>query len=269
LTLTQTAATAQRLDMSGFTPRRLAGLSNTEIARLRIHVGNRSEEAGDLFGIRGTPGERLTIVPAAKNLDELGAGMDYGELRVEGHAGRRAARALAGGSVVIAGNAGDEAGTGMTGGRLLIQGDTGERLGGPQIGDTRGMGGGLIRVGGNAGDRAGERLRRGLILIGGDAGDYCGTGLIAGTLAVLGQAGRMVGSGMRRGTLLLSGAPISLPSTFNDNGAHHLSFVPLLLAQLGELTELPTAFAARANEVHRFVGDLSEGGLGEVILPIG
>ena len=103
LTLVQTATTAQRLNMSAFTPQRLEGLSNTEIAHLRVHVGNRSEEAGALFGISGSAGERLIIAPAAGNLDNLGAGMQRGELRVEGDAGRGAARGLAGGTVTIAG----------------------------------------------------------------------------------------------------------------------------------------------------------------------
>jgi len=268
LTLTQTAVTAQRLDMSAFTPQGLEGRSAIEIARIRIHVGNRSEEAGELFNIRGTSGERLSIVPAAGNLDNLGAGMQRGELRIEGDAGRGAARRLAGGSVSIAGTSGDEAGAGMSNGRLIIGGDAGERLGGPQIGETRGMSGGLIQVLGNAGARAGERLRRGLILIGGNAGDCCAANMIAGTLAVLGQAGKMTGTGMRRGTLLLARPPISLPSTFNDNGTHHLGFLPLLLAKLAELTDLPTPFATQSTLVHRFVGDLSEGGLGEILLPI-
>jgi len=268
LTLTQTTATAQRLDMSAFTPQRLEGLSTAEIARIPIHVGNRSEKAGDLFNIRGTSGERLTLAPAAGNLDNLGAGMQRGELRVEGDAGRGAARHLAGGTVSIAGNSGDEAGTGMSNGRLIIGGDAGERLGGPQIGETRGMSGGLIHVLGNTGARAGERLRRGLILIGGDAGDYCAANIIAGTLAVLGQAGKMTGTGMRRGTLLLTRAPVSLPSTFNDNGTHRLDFLALLLGQLAELADLPAPFAIRSRPVHRFVGDLSEGGLGEILLPI-
>jgi formylmethanofuran dehydrogenase subunit C len=156
----------------------------------------------------------------------------------------------------------------MSNGRLIIGGNAGERLGGPQIGETRGMSGGLIHVLGNAGARAGERLRRGLILIGGDAGDYCAANIIAGTLAVLGQAGKMTGTGMRRGTLLLTRAPISLPSTFNDNGTHRLDFLALLLGQLAELADLPAPFAIRSSPVHRFVGDLSEGGLGEILLPI-
>lgn len=269
LTLTQTGATAQRLDMSAFTPQRLEGLSNTEIARLRVHVGNRGEAAGELFDIRGTAGERLIIAPSTDNLDNLGAGMQRGELRVEGDAGRGAARGLAGGAVSIAGNSGDETGAGMNDGRLLIGGDVGERLGGPQIGETHGMRGGLIHVLGNAGDRAGERLRRGLILIDGDAGDYCAANIIAGTVTVLGQAGKMAASGMRRGTLLLSRPPASLPSTFNDNGTPQLDFLPLLVAELAGLTALDIPFRSGSGRVHRFVGDLSEGGLGEVLLPLG
>jgi len=268
LTLTQIATTPQRLNMSAFTPQRLEGLSGSEIARLQIYVGNRREYTGELFAISGAAGERLIIVPAADNLDNLGAGMQRGELRVEGNAGRRAARGLAGGTVEIAGNSGDEAGTGMSDGLLWIGGNAGERLGGPPLGETQGMRGGVIHVLGNAGDRPGERLRRGLILIQGSAGDYCAANIIAGTLAVLGQAGEMAGTGMRRGTLLLTRPPGSFPATFNDNGRHHLGFLPLLLRQLAQLTDLPGPLSVRSARVQRFVGDLGEGGLGEILIPL-
>ena len=265
LTLTQRAPTPQRLDLSGLTPERLAGLGTAEIARLPIHVGNRPVPLGELFVLDGRPGMTLTIVPAADNLDGLGSAMRDGELRVEGNAGDRAATGLAGGRVVIAGNAGDAAGSGMQGGRLSIAGDTGMRLGGPSVGATQGMSGGVILVQGNAGARAGERLRRGTMVIAGDCGDDAGANMIAGTLAIIGSAGSMVGSGMRRGTIVLTRPPASLPVTFADNGVQDLTFMTLLLREIATLTDSgPWALGRPAR---RLLGDIADGGMGEILLP--
>lgn len=267
LTLTQRSPTAQRLEMSAFTPQRLAGMNPGEIARIQVHVGNRPETAGELFEIGGSPGDRLVVVPAASNLDNLGAGMNEGEIRVEGDAGFCAGRGMSGGVLTVEGNAGNEAGSAMNGGRLHILGNAGERLGGPLPGATRGMSGGLIQVSGNAGDRVGERLRRGTILIQGSCGDYCAVNLIAGTLAVLGTVGAMTGSGMRRGSLLLSQAPDGLPATFEDNGVHRLTFLGLLIRDLTRLADLGAWNGAQTPPARRFLGDLGEGGLGEILWP--
>jgi formylmethanofuran dehydrogenase subunit C len=265
LTLTQRAPTPQRLDLSGLIPERLAGLAPAEIARLPIHVGNRPQPMGELFAIDGSPGMTLTIVPAADNLDGLGSGMRDGELRVEGDAGRQAAAGLAGGSVLIEGSAGDEAGSGMSGGRLTIGGNAGMRLGGPTTGATRGMSGGAILVRGSAGARAGERLRRGTIVVAGDCGDDAGANMIAGTLAIMGTAGRMTGSGMRRGTILLSRPPASLPVTFADNGLQDLAFLALLLREIATMTDIGPWASPRP--AHRLLGDIADGGMGEILLP--
>jgi formylmethanofuran dehydrogenase subunit C len=265
LTLTQRAPTDQRLDLSGLTPERLAGLDSAQIARLEIHVGNRPVPVGELFRIDGRVGPTLSIVPAADNLDGLGTGMRQGELHVDGNAGRRAAAGLAGGSVFIAGAAGDEAGSGMSGGRLTIGGDAGVRLGGPTAGSTQGMSGGVILVHGSAGARAGERLRRGTIVVAGDGGNDAGVNMIAGTLAILGTAGRMTGSGMRRGTILLCRAPDSVPVTFVDNGVHHLSVMALLLGEVATMADIGPW--AEPRPAHRLLGDIAEGGMGEILLP--
>lgn len=264
LVLTQLAATRQRLDMAPFTPERLAGMSPGDIARIPLAVGNRRVEAGELFRLEGGPGETLTIVPAAANLDRLGTGMTRGRLLVEGHAGALAASGLAGGHVRIAGDAGGRAGAGMVAGNLEITGHCGDCLGGPLMGTNRGMAGGIIRVGGTAGHRAGERLRRGLVIIDGDAGDYLGANMIAGTMAVAGRAGAWCGSGMRRGTLLLARHPASMPATFNANGPRPPGFLALYRPLLGGIW--PSLMANHGAVFQRLVGDLAEGGLGEVLI---
>jgi formylmethanofuran dehydrogenase subunit C len=267
LRLTQRAPTAQRLDMSKFTPTQLSGMPLAEIARLPIHVGNRPEPAGELFEITGSPGERMDLVPCACNLDNVGAAMAEGEVHVQGDVGYWAGRGMSGGVLTVEGNAGDEAGSAISGGRLQILGNAGERIGGPPPGATRGMSGGLIHVCGNAGDRAGERMRRGTILIEGDCGAYCGLNIITGTIAVLGGIGEMAASGMRRGTLLLGQAPEALPSTFVDNGIQRLSFLSLLIAELNRFAALDRWSEIACPPVHRLLGDLAESGMGEILWP--
>ena len=267
LILTQRQATAQRLDMRAFLPEHLAQLSLAEIAELPLQVGNQTTPAGELFELSGTPCEDLRLVPAADNLDFIGAGMRQGELTVVGNAGDAIGQGMRGGLLRVEGNTGDEAGTGLSGGELRITGNTGERLGGPSLGATQGMSGGQIQVQGSAGDRVGERMRRGLILIQGDVGSWCGVNMIAGTIVVQGRIGAMAGSGMRRGTLLLSGPPADLPSTFNDNGIHELSFLHLLFAHLNTLNDLAPWAAADNRSVHRYLGDLADAGMGEILWP--
>ncbi|MDZ7754215.1 MAG: formylmethanofuran dehydrogenase subunit C [Gammaproteobacteria bacterium] len=223
-------------------------------------------EAGELFRLEGNPGETLTIVPAAANLDKLGAGMTRGRLLVEGDAGALAASGLAGGHVRVQGDAGGRAGAGMVAGNLEITGSCGDCLGGPLIGTTHGMAGGMIRVGGSAGHRAGERLRRGLVVIDGDAGDYLGANMIAGTIAVAGRAGTWCGSGMRRGTLILARQPASMPATFNANGPRPPGFLALFRPLLG--SAWAPLMANDADPFSRFLGDLAEEGMGEVLIAV-
>jgi formylmethanofuran dehydrogenase subunit C len=127
------------------------------------------------------------------------------------------------------------------------------------------MAGGVIRVSGHVGDRAGERMRRGIVSIGGDAGDFLGAGIIAGTIAVAGRAGEMCALGMRRGTVLLARQPASLPATFNPSGLQSPGFLPLLRPLLE--SGLLGALTGAREPVQRFVGDLGEDGLGEVLVP--
>jgi formylmethanofuran dehydrogenase subunit C len=265
LTLTQMTATPQRLDMGGLTPGALAGMGAADVARLLLQVGNRAEPVGELFRVEGSPGPDLTVIPAAANLDNLGAGMTGGRMVVDGDAGALAGSGLAGGSLELRGSAGSRVGAGMTGGSIVVAGDCGDRVGGPLLGHTQGMAGGVIRVSGHVGDRAGERMRRGIVSIGGDAGDFLGAGIIAGTIAVAGRAGEMCALGMRRGTVLLARQPASLPATFNPSGLQSPGFLPLLRPLLE--SGLLGALTGAREPVQRFVGDLGEDGLGEVLVP--
>jgi formylmethanofuran dehydrogenase subunit C len=255
---------AQRLDMSVFTPDRLAGRTAEEIGHIALWQGNRQVPAGDLFRVTGTQSTDIRIQTDSDRLDGIGANMTRGRIRVEGRAGAYLGRAMRGGTIHVSGDAGIFAGTGMSGGSLRIDGNCSDFLGAPTPGERHGMRGGLIEVRGDAGDRVGDRMRRGSILIAGNAGDYSASRMIAGSIAILGRAGAHTGLAMRRGTLLLSLAA-DLPPTFNDNGIHDLGFLALLLGALRHLDPPFSQLHLRGTRVHRWLGDLGYGGRGEVL----
>ncbi|MCG8050108.1 MAG: formylmethanofuran dehydrogenase subunit C [Candidatus Thiodiazotropha endolucinida] len=254
-----------RLDMSPFTPELVADKSADEIARTPIWLGNRQVDTGELFEIRDNASESLLIQSESDKLDMIGAAMTHGSILVEGNAGAYLGRSMTGGEIRIVGNTGLAAGCAMRAGNLFIEGDAGDFLGGALTGDRQGMRGGRISVQGDCGDRVGDLMRRGTILIGGNAGDFCASRMVAGTIIVLGQCGRHTASGMRRGSLITADKPASLPATFNCNGIHSLSFLTLLRQQITSQTGF-SGLSEMANEVERWVGDLSCDGKGEILI---
>jgi formylmethanofuran dehydrogenase subunit C len=268
LTLRQTQATKQRLDLSGLLPETLAGVDEIEIRQRPLFVGKQRLALGELFEIEtgSGPEDELVLIPANDRLDYVGAGMRNGRLRVRGTAGHHAGSGMLGGELLIEGDCGDFAGSGLRNGHLQILGDAGDRVGAPPAGERQGQRGGLIRIRGRVGERAGECQRRGLLLIEGDAGALLGHRMIAGSIYVGGQAGELAGHGMRRGSLLLRQRPPGLPSTLAYNGRQRLGFLPLLLGQLRQLSDqVPTAISAES-EVERYLGDLACDGRGEILI---
>ncbi|MES9829620.1 MAG: formylmethanofuran dehydrogenase subunit C [Candidatus Thiodiazotropha sp.] len=265
LTLKLKHSLSQRLDMSPFTPAHLAGKQVGEVARIPLWLGNRRVDAGELFAIEGEVTDQIVIQSESDRLDGIGAGMSGGKIMIEGKAGAYLGCGMRNGTIQVSGNAGVAAGCAMQGGHLEIAGNAGDFLGGAITGERQGMRGGVIIIKGDAGDRAGDLMRRGTILIGGDCGDYCVSRMVAGTMVVLGQCGAQAGTAMRRGTLILARPPASMPATFNDSGRHHLNFLTLFTKSLkdhppfSDLTE-------QGNLVQRWLGDLSCGGQGEILV---
>lgn len=258
-----------RLSLAGLLPERFLELSASEIERLPLDVGNRRHCVGDWFTVeaRGEP-PWLVIEGATARLDDIGAGMSTGEIRVLGNAGAYLGRGMRGGSLTLEGSAGWGAACDLQGGLLRITGDVGDGLGGALSGNRSGMSGGTVLVSGNAGERAGERLRRGLIVIGGAAGAACGAGMIAGTILAGGAIGRHSGTAMRRGSILALGGATGMVPSFGDCGSHDLLFPRMLGRHLAGLGW--GALAGRlATAFHRFVGDRAVGGRGELLVPSG
>lgn len=266
ITFTTLPRLPQRADVSSLTPRALAGLSAAAIEALPLWLGNRPVAVADVFKVAVTAddGGRVVFAGDEPVLEQIGAGMEDGEIFVEGPAGCHAGRGMKGGALHIMGPAGDYAGAGMTGGMLTVTGSAGDFVGAASPGQTSGMSGGAIVVGGDVGMRFGDRLRRGVVVAMGDAGDHCASRAVAGTIWVRGRLGAAPAQGMKRATVLLERMPDSLP-TFLDCGRHELGMLRLLLPSLDRLAG--TDIAKRSSGwAQRFMGCVGVDGRGEVLV---
>lgn len=253
----------QRLDLSPLTQARLAGLDAAAIERIPLNTTRAPLCVGDIFRLRmGTPDD-IVIEGGSERFDGVGEGMTDGSLLLDGDAGLRAGRAMAGGVLEVRGSVGPWAASGMRDGHVVIAGDAAECLGGPLPGESAGMRGGTVLVMGDAGPRAGDRLRRGVIVVEGDAGAHAGSRMIAGTLIVCGEAGELPGVLMRRGTLVLGGGA-ALPPGFVPAGDAGPVFLRLLAASVRPFSPRAARLLARPNR--RFAGDMATLGKGEAIV---
>ena len=125
---------------------------------------------------------------------------------------------------------------------------------------------GVILVRGSVGEDAGFKMRRGLIAVGGDAGDGLGRSLIAGSLFVFGRVGRFPGLGMKRGSIgILGQREPDLPLCFEETVSYRFPFLSIYLRKMAAWG-LPVPFEMFDAEFARYNGDLSEGGIGEILV---
>ncbi len=254
----------QRLDLSPLVSHLLDGKSAGEIAAIELQTTREKRTVGDIFNVTAGSVETIRFEGGSNRFDNLGHGLQSGDIVVDGDCGHGAGRAMSGGRLAVNGSAGPFAGSALSGGRLEIKGDAGDFLSAPLDGEMEGMTGGLVIVRGSAGDRAGDRLRRGTIVIEGSAGDYPGSRIIAGTLIALAGGGRLPGCLMRRGTIVLGSAP-QLAPTFVDCGVNQLTFA----AVFARFLEPDSKGAADllAGRLRRFAGDTAALGKGEILVP--
>ena len=268
LKLKQTPAPpAAPIDASCLCPDRLAGRERPEAERLPIFVGRSLVPLGDLFQVSGDGGEAIEVEGDLSSFSRVGASMSRGRLVVRGAVGPWAAAGMSGGTFLVEGPAGDHAGEGMTGGLLRIQGDAGDHLAAPPPGSPRGMNRGTILIDGSAGRMAAARMRRGIIAIAGDAGEAAACGMLAGSLFVFGTIGRGAGALLRRGTILALGGTTPLP-TFLPVGTFRFPFLEVFFDGL-ESAGFPVPPRARRAAYLRHLGDVSGGGVGEILVPGG
>lgn len=267
LTFTLRNEPEERLDLSGLTPDKLAGMTSAEIAKLRVGTSRRPVAAGDVFKITGTDASNIVFSGGSGRFDRVGTEMTAGRIRVAGDVGARAGRRMAGGLLKIEGKAGVQAGSSMKNGRIEIDGDAGEGVGGPMAGEIHGMSGGLVIVRGKAGDRVGERMRRGVIALLKGCGDHAGLGMIAGTIVATGRVGRYPGHLMKRGSLLFDRKPAELSPTFVDCGRVEIAFPALFDRYLMEEGILDRPLLGP--RPFRFGGDNAVLGKGEIMFARG
>jgi formylmethanofuran dehydrogenase subunit C len=262
ITLKPRAPFEARVDLTGLTPAVLGALTAREREYREVPFGGHVRSIADLFFIEGMGGDGpLVIEIGDERLDGVGAGLDRGEIIVDGDVGFAAGRGMTGGVLRIAGNAGDYVGAELSGGRIEVKGNAGDHAGAASSGSRRGMSGGVLAIHGSAGVRLAERQRGGLIVLGGDAGEGMATDMIAGTVAVAGTIGPLAGRGMKRGTVLTRTAP-ALPAGFVDTGSHDFIALRLLARRIEELRGLIDG----ATSARRIVGDTLLGGQGEVLV---
>jgi formylmethanofuran dehydrogenase subunit C len=255
------------VDVSLLVPANLAGKSRGEIERLPLQLGHRDAVVGDLFGVSGEDASHIVFSGDSSKLWRIGAALSEGRVTIEDNAGDETGFAMTGGEIHVKGSSGHFTGYEMQGGEIRVGGNTGDFLGAALPGNKRGMRGGLIHIKGNAGDRTADHMRRGIILIEGNAGAYLGSRMLAGTVIVKGETGELPGFALKRGTLVLSHAPAQVPSYFNDCGAHSLLFLKLLQREL-VAKKGPEAFLPLPSYLRRWCGDLANGALGEILVPV-
>lgn len=266
LTLTMKHRPDQRVDMSPLVCQKLLDMDPVDIGAIELQNGKSKIRVDQLFSIKGSDSQNIVIEHSISKLDFIGKELDGGSISVEGDAGDYLGLGMKSGNLSVSGDTGIFTACEMRNGFLSIDGNAGDFLGGALTGNKKGMQGGTVLVKGNVGERAGDHMRRGMILVEGDAGDYCGSRMTAGTIAVMGTTGNHLGYAMRRGTLLLWNHPVKIPATFNDCDSHTLAFLPVLFASL---RKLDSKFGSDSfNHVHRYGGDMSELGRGEILIKI-
>lgn len=260
------------LEAETITPDAFAGRPPADIERFPVVQGNTEARLGDFFSVEGEADDAIRLEGDVSRVKHVGNGMTRGRIEVHGDVGMHLGAEMRGGEIVVRGNAGDWVGAEMRGGLLRIEGHAGHLVGAGYRGSEKGMRGGVILVSGNVGNETGCVMRRGLIAVGGRAGDFTGVMMIAGTVFVFGELGIRTGAAMKRGTVVAyqgagearPGNPPPLLPTFRFDCAYRPAWIGLYLRQLSAWG-FSVSDAIRDGVYHRYSGDLTELGKGEIL----
>ncbi len=258
------------VEADAISPDRFAGCSLAEIAALPLLYGRRWVTVSEVFTVsldaNDTGPLHITLIGDLRHVKRIGEGMQQGRITVHGDVGMHLGAKMRGGEIVVHGNAGAWAGAHLSGGRIRIHGNAGPMLGAAYVGEKRGMRGGVIIVDGDAGPRAGERMRRGLIVVQGDLGPFAGARIIAGSIVVFGALGVRAGAGMKRGSIVaLGGVSEELLPTFRYTCSYRPVFLRYYLRRFREWA-LPVTSEQIDGLFHRYVGDITSLGKGEILI---
>lgn len=248
------------LEVEGILPELVEGLSISDVARLPVQHGNRTEMLGEHFDVESDR-HRLADIRFAgdtSNVKRIGERMSRGTIYVENNVGLHCGAYMTGGSIIVDSSAGDWLGAEMKGGTIEVRGSAGHQAGAAYRGSRKGMSGGTINILGNAGDELGLLMRRGLIVVGGTAGSYCGASMIAGTIAVSNGVGSRVGAGMKRGTIIVRGPE----PEWHAGTAYACTYQPAYARLLERSIRKWFPISSEAIHCHR--ADLITGGRGEI-----
>ncbi|MDE0309309.1 MAG: formylmethanofuran dehydrogenase subunit C [Acidiferrobacterales bacterium] len=253
------------IDLTQLRPDKLIGMRIREIERIKINKGRDAVLVGDLFAVSGNNPNHIVFDAACSTFERIGSGMQHGSIDIVGNAGALTGFHMSGGAITITGDAGDFCANSMRGGLIRVGGSCGDYLASGLPGSKFSMNEGCVIVKGNAGERLGDRMRRGLIIVQGSAGGGACSSMIAGTVMLFGSVGDELGVHMKRGSILCAES-LDLPSDrfvgqpFAGDG--YLTIFQKYLTEIGE----PMDLYEKLGEPHvRFVGDLSHGGMGEII----
>jgi formylmethanofuran dehydrogenase subunit C len=252
------------LEAEVISPPHLRGLTEAEIAALKLSHGNEQVPLGEFFNVKGRLDGELRLTGDLSRAKLIGSQMSSGRVLIDGDAGMHLGAGMSGGEIEVRGNAADWVGPEMTGGRIVIKGNAGHMVGAAYRGSPVGIHGGEIIVHGSVGNEAGNAMRRGLIAVGGGSGDFTGVNLLAGTIIVLGQLGLRSGAGMKRGSIVSMQSAQLLP-TFGYACRYHPLFLRFYLLHLRTLG-LPVEQDHIDGEYKRWSGDSIELNRGEILI---
>ncbi len=265
LTFSPTTEITRPVDLTPLRPDNLVGMKISEIERIKLREGSDVVFVGDLFAVSGDDPEDIVFDAAHSTFERIGNGMRFGSIQIVGNAGALMGCHMSGGAITITGDAGDFCANSMRGGLIRIRGSCGDFLASGLPGSKFAMNNGCVIVNGNAGIRLADRMRRGLIVVHGNAGEGACSSMIAGTVMLLGGVGANLGVHMKRGSIICSESS-ELP---NDRfvgqpfaGDGYLALIQRYLNEIGESLNLNEKLRMPR---YRFIGDLSHGGMGEVI----
>ncbi len=254
-----------RVNMSTITPAwyQTQKLTQKQLEQHALPTSMGAMPLGELFQVSSGHLDCLSITESNAQLDYVGAQMRDGKMIVEGSTGDFTAAHLNGGHLQIHGDVGNHCAHAMRHGRLDVYGNAGNFAGAALAGAMHGQIGGTFVIHGDAGDCLGDRMRRGLLIVCRNAGDYPASRMIAGSIVVGGKIGNKPAFGMRRGSLFLPDHTIEQPSYFTPPLKQETMFLVLFLRHLHTL-RTSLSFPVLDNG-YRSMGDLSNGGIGEII----
>jgi glutamate synthase domain-containing protein 3 len=134
----------------------------------------------------------------ANHIHGLAAGLNNGEVIVQGNAGDYLGVLNNGAKIRVTENTGNYAADNMTAGKIIIDGNT-------TYGAAQYCYGGVFIVSGNAGDFSGTMNKGAIIIVGGNVGNEAATYMLKGDMIILGDAGENLANYLINGNVYIAG----------------------------------------------------------------